>query len=242
MQHKENWDFNGAGELLLVDKPLEWTSMDVVKKVRSLFHVKTAGHAGTLDPKASGLLILCTGPLTKSIDKFVGLDKEYEGTLQLGIRTPSFDSETEVTEERDFLDVTDEKIRSAMADFVGKQSQIPPMYSAAKFGGKPLYKYARRGTTVVREPRNIEITDFTVVRIDLPRVEFRVACSKGTYIRSLVDDIGQKLGCGACLMSLRRTRIGNYYVGDASTIEALVALAEKVRPKLFSRHETSVPA
>ena len=239
---KDSWDFNGRGEMLMVDKPLDWTSLDVVKKMRSLFHIKTAGHAGTLDPKASGLLIICTGSSTKTIDNFVGLDKNYEGTLQLGIRTPSFDSETEVTEKKDFSNITPERICEAMAGFVGKQTQIPPMYSAAKYGGKPLYRYARSGKTVTRTPKDIEIKTFTADRIQSPMVEFRVICSKGTYIRSLVDDLGQKLGCGACLMSLRRTRVGEYRVEDAATIGELTDLAERLRAKRFSRHEASVPA
>ncbi|MBI4428050.1 MAG: tRNA pseudouridine(55) synthase TruB [Ignavibacteriales bacterium] len=239
---KKNWDFNGSGEMILVDKPLDWTSMDVVKKVRSLFHVNRAGHAGTLDPKAGGLLIVCTGPMTKRIEEFMGLAKEYEGTLQLGIQTPSFDVETEVTERKDVSELKPEDVRLVMTAFVGRQRQTPPMYSAAKFGGKPLYKYARRGRVVERAPRDIEIRQFEPVRIEIPVIEFRAACSKGTYVRSLVNDLGQKLGCGACLTSLRRTRIGEYRVGDAATIEELVALAQRLRTQQFSRYEAGVPA
>ncbi|HLF20016.1 MAG TPA: tRNA pseudouridine(55) synthase TruB, partial [Bacteroidota bacterium] len=202
MPLKETWDFNGKGELLTVDKPLEWTSLDVVKKIRSMFNISRAGHAGTLDPKATGLLIICTGQKTKSIAEFVGLEKEYMGVFRLGIRTPSFDSETEITERKDASGVTADYLRESMESFVGKQTQVPPMFSAAKYGGKPLYKYARKGKTVERSPKDIEIKLFTPVVTELPNVEFRVVCSKGTYIRSLVDDLGQKLGCGACLLSL----------------------------------------
>ena len=239
---KDRWDFNGQGEVLMVDKPLEWTSFDVVNKIRSMFHITKAGHAGTLDPKATGLLIICTGRLTKSIEGFVGLDKQYEGTFQLGIRTPSFDSETEITERKDISDITPARICEVMESFVGKQTQVPPMYSAAKFGGKPLYKYARRGKTVHREPKDIEIRVFVPERMLVPVIEFRAVCSKGTYIRSLVDDLGQKLGCGASLLSLRRTRVGNYRIEDASTIEQLASLAAQLRAKQFFTHEACVPS
>lgn len=239
---KETWDFNGKGELLMVDKPLEWTSLDVVKKIRSLFHITRAGHAGTLDPKATGLLIICTGQLTKSIDGFVGLEKEYEGVFQVGIRTPSFDSETKITERKDTSGITPERIRETMKGFVGKQTQIPPMYSAAKFGGKPLYKYARKGKTVERAPKDVDIKLFIPVRFQIPFVEFHVVCSKGTYIRSLVDDLGQTLGCGACLMSLRRTRVGDFHIEDATNIAQLTDLAALLRKRRFSTHEIGVSA
>ncbi len=237
-----NTDFNGAGAMLLVDKPLEWTSLDVVKKIKSLFHIKTAGHAGTLDPKASGLLIICTGRKTKNIEEFVGLEKHYEGSFQLGVRTASFDSETDATEVKSVEGITPVSISVAMRAFVGKQSQIPPMYSAAKMGGKPLYKYARSGKTVPRMAKDVEIQFFEPVRIEIPVVEFRVACSKGTYVRSLVDDVGQKLGCGAYLTSLRRTCIGEYRVEDAATVEELTTLARELRIKRFSKYEAGVPA
>ena len=242
MPLKETWDFNGKGELLTVDKPLEWTSLDVVKKIRSMFHITKAGHAGTLDPKATGLLIICTGQKTKSIAEFVGLEKEYMGVFRLGIRTPSFDSETKITERKDTSGITPERILEAMKGFVGKQTQIPPMYSAAKFGGKPLYKYARKGKTVEREPKDVDIKLFIPVRFQIPVVEFRVVCSKGTYIRSLVDDLGQKLGCGACLMSLRRTRVGGFHIEDATNIAQLTDLAAWLRKKRFSTHEIGVSA
>jgi tRNA pseudouridine55 synthase len=192
-----------------------------VKKVRSTFQTRKVGHAGTLDPKATGLLIICTGKCTKEIDQFVGLEKEYIGTFELGIRTPSFDSETAISEHGDYSALTDESILAVVSQMIGTQLQMPPMYSALKYGGRPLYRYARAGRTVVREPREILVSAFTIEAIRRPYVDFRVVCSKGTYVRTLVDDIGQKLGCGASLSALRRTRIGQYHVNDATTIEEL---------------------
>ena len=209
------------GEILLIDKPLGWTSFDVVKRIRWSFDLEKVGHAGTLDPKATGLLIVCTGKKTKAIGRFVGLEKEYIGTLELGIRTPSHDTETEVTEQRPFGDVTMEKLRTAVEKFLGKQLQKPPMYSAVKYGGKPLYKYARKGRSVEREPKEVEVCEFAITGFEPPRADFRIVCSKGTYVRTLVDDLGQKLGCGATLLALRRTRIGQYHVSQAMTVEQL---------------------
>ncbi len=214
-------EMQDEGELILIDKPLNWTSFDVVHKIRRWFGIAKAGHAGTLDPRATGLLILCTGRQTKRIDQFTNLDKEYTGTFELGIRTPSFDMETGVTERGDYADITIEQLRSAVLGFTGRQLQTPPMYSAVKHRGKPLYKYARKGKTLERQPKEIDVTEFTVLSFVPPAVEFRVVCSKGTYIRSLVSDIGNKLGCGAALTSLRRTRIGAYRVEDALTMEEL---------------------
>lgn len=209
------------GIMLLIDKPIDWTSFDVVKKVRATFRTRKVGHAGTLDPKATGLLIVCTGKRTKEIDQFVGLEKEYTGTFELGVRTPSFDSETAVSERGDSSAVTDEAIAAAAAQMVGTQMQMPPMYSAIKYGGRPLYQYARAGRSVIREPREIVVSQFVIETVHRPFVDFRVVCSKGTYVRTLVDDLGQRLGCGASLCALRRTRIGQYLVDDATTIEQL---------------------
>lgn len=209
------------GEFLLIDKPLNWTSFDVVHRIRQLFGIKKAGHAGTLDPRATGLLILCTGKQTKRIDQFANLEKEYTGSFELGVRTPSFDLETEVTERADFGSVSAEQLQSAVDSFTGRQLQMPPMYSAVKHHGKPLYKYARKGKTLERQAKEIDVREFSVVSFVPPIVEFRVVCSKGTYIRSLVSDIGNKLGCGAVLTSLRRTRIGSFRVENALTMEAL---------------------
>lgn len=211
------------GVTLLIDKPPGWTSFDVVHKVRRLLGVTKAGHAGTLDPMATGLLILCTEGKTKEIDQFSVLDKEYEGTMVLGARTASFDAETPVIEYRSIEAITEEMIRDAFRHFTGPQTQIPPMWSAVKVKGKRLYAYARKGVTVERKPRSIMVHRFDLCEIQMPSVRFQAECSKGTYIRALVEDIGLLLGCGAYLTSLRRTRIGPYRVEDAVTIEHLVS-------------------
>lgn len=221
MESREKVDPVRAGEVLLIDKPLDWTSFDVVKRIRWTYHLQKAGHAGTLDPKASGLLIVCTGKMTKEIERFVGLEKEYLGTMELGVRTPSFDSETEVSERRPFEHVSREQMEEVAKGFLGRQFQTPPMYSAVKHRGRPLYKLARRGKSIEREAKEIEVREFEILQFKSPFVDFRIVCSKGTYIRSLVDDAGVKVGCGATLRSLRRTRIGPYHVRDAITIEQL---------------------
>ena len=237
-----DWDFNGEGVMLLIDKPLEWTSFDVVNKVKSLFHVKKVGHAGTLDPRATGLLIVCTGKKTKSIDQFVAQEKEYTGTMELGVRTASFDSETPVIERRDCSMVTAQQIETVFAEFVGIQQQLPPMYSAVKLSGKALYKYARKGKTVERPTRSIEIRVLQLMKFEAPLVEFRVVCTKGTYVRSLVNDIGERLGCGAVLRALRRERIGQFSVAEAKSIEELKGLQQSLQTKRISydRRTTSI--
>ena len=209
------------GAMYLVDKPLNWTSFDVIHRLRQSFEIEKAGHAGTLDPRATGLLIVCTGKQTKRIDQFANLEKEYTGTFQLGIRTPSFDMETEITERANYSAVRREELVSVVLSFVGRQLQIPPMYSALKHHGTPLYKYARKGRTLDRKAREIDVREFSVLSFVPPEVGFLVVCSKGTYIRSLVSDVGDRLGCGAALTALRRTRIGTYRVEDAMTIEQL---------------------
>ncbi|MCX6135686.1 MAG: tRNA pseudouridine(55) synthase TruB [Ignavibacteriales bacterium] len=223
------------GEILLLDKPLDWTSFDVVHRVRQWLGIKKVGHAGTLDPRATGLLIVCTGRQTKQIDSFAILDKEYTGTFELGIRTPSFDMETEVTEGGEFAGISLEGLKTAIEGFTGRQLQTPPMYSAVKYHGKPLYKYARKGKTIERQAKEIDVKEFSVLSFVPPVVAFRVACSKGTYIRSLVSDLGERLGCGAALTSLRRTRIGKYSVEDAMTIEQL----DKVHAERVSMQSVS---
>ena len=215
------------GEVLLVDKPLDWTSFDIVRRVRSLFGVKKVGHAGTLDPKATGSLIVCTGRMTKEIERYTAEEKEYEGVMRLGATTASFDSETPQAEQMEYGFVTEEKVREVFRSFVGEQLQTPPMYSALKYGGKPLYKYARKGRTVVREPREVTITDFELLGVHFPDVHFRVVCSKGTYVRSLVSECGRALGCGAFLKELRRTRIGDMVLRGALQIEDLHSLGER---------------
>ncbi|MCA6073317.1 tRNA pseudouridine(55) synthase TruB [Fulvivirga sedimenti] len=212
------------GSVLLVDKPLTWTSFDVVKKLRYALKVKKIGHAGTLDPLATGLLILCTGKMTKQIDSFQAMEKEYEGEIVLGKITPSYDLETDVQEFGDTSGITEDQIEQALNKFRGTISQVPPQFSAIKVDGKRAYESARKGKKIKMEPRQVEIKQFDLEKISTDRYKFTVVCSKGTYIRSLAHDFGQALGTGAYLAALRRTRIGNFHVKDASTIEALTAL------------------
>lgn len=212
---------NQEERLLLVDKPAGWTSFDVVNRIRHLLHVKKAGHAGTLDPLATGLLIVCTGRLTKDLARYTADEKEYLVTMLLGARTPSGDAETPVAETRSLDGVTAERVAAAVQSFIGPQQQIPPMWSAVKVRGKRLYRYAQRGETVERAPRDVVIHSIEIGSIDLPSVEMTIVCSKGTYIRTLVDDIGRMLGCGAYVTSLRRTRIGEFSVSRAQTIAEL---------------------
>jgi tRNA pseudouridine55 synthase len=216
-----NYDFQMEGEVLFIDKPLDWTSFDVVRKVRALFNVKKVGHAGTLDPKATGLLIVCTGNKTKTVENFVGLEKEYIGTCELGIRTPSFDRETEVCEYKDPSAVNKTQLVEAAESLFGTQMQVPPMYSAVKYGGRPLYQYARAGRTVERSEREINVIKFGIRDFHNAYVDFCIVCSKGTYIRSLINEFGIRLGCGATLSALRRIRIGNYNLENAKTLEQL---------------------
>jgi tRNA pseudouridine55 synthase len=237
VEHVMVHDFSVAGEVLFLDKPLHWTSFDVIKKVRVLFDVRKVGHAGTLDPHATGLLIVCTGKKTKCIDQFVGLEKEYTGTCKIGERTPSFDTETNAHEWKDCSAITEEQIRETAKIFIGKQLQVPPMYSAVKYGGKPLYKYARSGRTVERVEREIEISGFDILHIREQYIDFRIVCSKGTYIRSLIDEFGLRLGCGATLTALRRTRIGENSISQAMTIEQLTEWRNSISIKNQSCYE-----
>jgi tRNA pseudouridine55 synthase len=232
-------DFSIEGEVLFIDKPLNWTSFDVVKKVRVLFDIRKVGHAGTLDPNATGLLIVCTGKKTKSIEQFVGLEKEYTGTCEIGVRTPSFDTETAAHEWRDTSTVTEQQVRDVAQSFVGKRLQLPPMYSAVKYGGKPLYKYARAGRTVERMEREINVFCFKILQVRNQFVDFLIVCSKGTYIRSLIDELGMCLECGATLTALRRTRIGDHRVAQAMTIEQLMDWRNSISLKNKSCHEIS---
>jgi tRNA pseudouridine55 synthase len=217
-----------TGEILLVNKPYTWTSFDVVGKMRSIIRQRTGlrkikiGHAGTLDPLASGLLILCTGKFTKRIDEFQGLEKEYTGTFRLGATTPSYDKETEEdnTYPLTFLLEYDEQTRSekiytAAKHFVATFDQVPPQFSAIKVDGKRAYESARKDINVEIKARKVTISAFEITRIELPEVYFRVVCSKGTYIRSLARDFGLLMGCGAYLTSLCRTRIGSFHLRDA---------------------------
>ena len=218
-----------TGQVLLIDKPLGWTSFQVVNKVRWLirqeFDIKKikVGHAGTLDPLASGLLILCTGKFTKQIQSYQAQHKEYTGTITLGGTTPSYDLETDIDQKFATTGITKEAINKAREQFVGDIMQQPPIFSALKKEGKRLYEYARAGETVEIPKRPVHISAFEITRIDLPDVHFRVACSKGTYIRSLAHDFGKALNNGGHLSALRRTKIGEFDVKNAQTLEAVIA-------------------
>jgi len=208
-----------TGEVVLIDKYEGFSSFGAVHIVRKTTKVKKVGHAGTLDPKATGLLIICTGRKTKTIHEFQELAKEYTGTFELGKRTASMDSETEFTEENSIDGITEADIFRTRDKFLGEIEQVPPMYSAVKYGGKALYKFARKGRTVERFAREVTVYEFEITGIELPVISFRIKCSKGTYIRVIADDFGQLLGCGAYLTSLRRTAIGPYRVEDALTVD-----------------------
>jgi len=225
IQHPKQKDFDfAAGELLLVNKPYQWTSFDVVGKLRNSFKPLKlkVGHAGTLDPLATGLLIICTGKMTKQIDTFQAEEKEYTGTMILGATTPSYDMETEADERFDISHITEDQIKDACHQFVGDIQQYPPAHSAIKIDGERLYEKARRGEEVELRLRNVTISEFEITRIALPEIDFRVVCSKGTYIRSLVNDFGKALNSGAYLSALRRTRSGNYKIADAWEVMELV--------------------
>lgn len=208
------------GKVLLFDKPMGWTSFDVVKKVRYLTRVIKVGHAGTLDPLATGLLIVCTGKFTKKINEYMGMEKEYTGTFTLGAVTPTYDLESEPQDLKDFSHLTEEAIQKATEQFTGEIMQVPPIHSAIKQEGKPVYLAARKGVAVKLEPRPVTIYSFTIEKIAMPVVHFRVVCSTGTYIRSLAHDFGAALGVGGYMSSLRRTRIGIFSVEDAQSIDS----------------------
>ncbi len=206
------------GQVLLIDKEIDWTSFDVVRKIRSLIRIKKVGHAGTLDPLASGLLIVCTGKYTKRINEYMGMEKEYTGSITLGASTPTYDLESEPTGFGDISYLDEEKIYDTTKQFTGVIQQVPPIHSAIKQAGKPVYLMARKGEDVILEPRTVTIHQFAIERIELPNVYFRVVCGSGTYIRSLANDYGKALGCGGYLSSLRRTRIGIFNVDDAQLV------------------------
>jgi len=210
------------GRILLINKPLDWTSFDVVNKLRYKLKIKKIGHAGTLDPLATGLLILCTGKMTKRIEEFMGQEKEYTGRFIIGQTTPSFDLETEVSETKDITHITEEKIRAATLPFIGSIQQLPPLHSAIRIGGKRAYEFARQGREVALKPREVAIREFEITSLALPSVSFRIVCSKGTYIRSIARDFGEALGVGAYLAELCRTRIGSFRLEQALTIDEVV--------------------
>jgi tRNA pseudouridine55 synthase len=215
------------GEIILVNKPYRWTSFDVVNFVRN--HIKNLpglkkikiGHAGTLDPLATGLLILCTGRMTKQIEQFKEFDKEYTGTFTIGATTPSFDMETAINQALPFEHITEEAIRSIAKELTGSYEQLPPAFSAVKIKGVRAYEYARKDQEVTIRPKQVSIPVFEIISIKLPVITFRIVCSKGTYIRAIARDFGEKLHCGAYLSSLCRTRIGIYHIKDAYEPEDL---------------------
>lgn len=221
------YDFK-EGALLLVDKPKGWTSFDVVNKIRYTLKFKLGikkikvGHSGTLDPMATGLLIICTGKSTKKLEDLQNLTKVYTGTMTLGASTPSFDAETEIDGTYPTDHITPDLINLAKQQFLGDIEQVPPIFSAIKVDGEPLYKKARKGLTVEIKSRPVHIYQFEIQRIEIPEVDFEVKCSKGTYIRSLAHDFGKALKSGAYLSALCRTQIGDFKLSDAWKLEALI--------------------
>jgi tRNA pseudouridine55 synthase len=209
------------GKVLLIDKPLDWTSFDMVRKVRHLTRVTKVGHAGTLDPLATGLLIICTGKYTKQINTYMGMIKTYTGSMVIGATTPTYDLESIPENFKSIEGITEDAIREATKPFIGEILQMPPQHSAIKKDGKRLYESARQGIEVKVDPRKIFIESFEITQINLPTITFKVVCSTGTYIRSLVKDFGDQLGVGAYMSGLRRTQIGNYTVADAMQWEDL---------------------
>lgn len=224
---KTEEDFRN-GQVLLIDKPLNWTSFQVVNKlrwaIRQAYTIKKikVGHAGTLDPLATGLLVICTGKMTKQINTFQGQEKEYTGTFVIGSTTPSYDLETEINQTFSTEHITDELIHNTTQQFIGTIEQLPPIFSAIKKDGKRLYEFARAGETVEIKSRQVVIKEFEIIAINDLNLEFRVVCSKGTYIRSLAHDFGKALNSGAHLSELRRTRIGEFSAENALTPEAFI--------------------
>jgi tRNA pseudouridine55 synthase len=218
-----------SGQVLLIDKPLNWTSFQVVNKlrweIRQAFYIKKikVGHAGTLDPLATGLLVICTGKMTKQIDTFQGQEKEYTGTFVLGSTTPSYDLETEIDETFSTKHITKDLVSETTKQFIGDIEQFPPVFSAIKKDGKRLYEFARAGESVEIKPRKVSIREFVITRFENSEVDFRVVCGKGTYIRSLANDFGKALNSGAHLSKLRRTKIGDFKVENAKTVEEFIA-------------------
>lgn len=215
------------GKVLLIDKPLGWTSFNVIKKIRYFVKTPKVGHAGTLDPLATGLLIVCTGKFTKKINEYMGMEKEYTGIITLGSTTPTFDLESEPENFKDTSFITKEMIVSKTKDFLGNILQMPPQHSAIKKNGVRLYETARQGIEVKVDPRPVTIKKFEITTIEGNNISFKVVCSTGTYIRSLANDFGAALGVGGHLSSLRRTKIGDFNVDDAMTVEAFEEMMKK---------------
>ncbi|MCM2302209.1 MAG: tRNA pseudouridine(55) synthase TruB [Flavobacteriaceae bacterium] len=213
------------GQVLLIDKPLHWTSFQVVNRMRSAIKRKfdlkkiKVGHAGTLDPLATGLLIICTGKFTKKIDEYQGLFKEYTGTFTLGATTPSYDLETEINERFSIEHLTEELIKDTTQQFMGEIDQVPPIFSAIQVDGKRAYDSARKGKDIQLDSRKVTVHEFEITQINLPEIEFRIKCSKGTYIRSIANDFGKAMITGSHLSALRRTKIGEFSVENAMSLE-----------------------
>lgn len=237
---QENTNIFGEGRVLLLNKPLHWTSFDVVRKIRGMVRVKKVGHAGTLDPLATGLLILCTGKYTKKINEYMAREKEYTGSFTLGATTPTFDLESEPQDLRPYDQVTRESLLEVIKKFTGEIWQVPPIHSAIKKEGKRVYELARKGVDVKLDPRKVTISEFEITGFALPVIEFRVVCSTGTYIRSLANDVGAALGCGGYLSRLCRTRIGEFRIEQAMDMEAAAAyIASSFKPQAASSEEES---
>lgn len=222
-KNPQNLDYI-TGQVILIDKPVNWTSFDVVSRVRRLTKVKKVGHAGTLDPLATGLLIVCTGKKTKEISEYQAQRKKYTGIITLGKSSPSMDLATEITETVLPDNLSEEKILSVRNKFLGNIKQVPPMFSALKHKGKALYRLARAGKEVERAPRLVEIYSFEITKIKLPDIHFEISCSKGTYIRVIADDFGKELGCSAILSLLRRTEIGDYKIDYAFNLDEFTSM------------------
>jgi tRNA pseudouridine55 synthase len=227
LNNKVSFDFE-VGEVILVNKPLGWTSFDVVNKIRVAIRESLGikkikvGHAGTLDPLADGLLIICTGRFTKKIDEYQAEEKEYTGTFRIGATTPSYDLEHEIEKEFPYGHVTPELIMEAVAGLTGEIQQIPPLFSAIKIDGRRAYKFARKKRDITLEARLVNISEFEVTGIELPDVHFRIVCSKGTYIRALARDFGEALQSGAHLTKLRRIRIGRFKLSEAKELDEII--------------------
>ncbi len=224
------------GAVILIDKPYTWTSFDALNKIRRQINTKI-GHCGTLDPLATGLLICCTGKMTKQISTFQKQEKEYTGIIQLGSRTPTFDLESEPIDEKPYHHLKEEEIIGATKQFTGIISQVPPAHSAIKKDGVRAYKSAREGIEVKMEPRQVEVKVFEITKVDLPEVHFKVVCSTGTYIRSLANDLGVALECGAYLKELRRTKIGAFSVDEAMDVKQWIEYLNKEKNKIEEENQ-----
>jgi tRNA pseudouridine55 synthase len=224
--------------VLLVDKPSDHTSHDVIARLRGKLRMRKIGHAGTLDPMATGLLIVLLGKATRVSQFLISLDKEYEGTVELGKTTDSQDADGQTMETRPVPPLSEAEVKAAMQGFLGDQYQTPPMFSAIKIGGVPLYKRARKGEEIEREPRFIRVMSWDLLRLELPKIDFRLRCTKGTYVRTLAHDLGTKLGCGAHLSALRRTATDRFNVSQALTLDQIEELPiPEIEKRLIPVHQ-----